>query len=139
MSEKIIKTSCQKDNRQCYKRNNFIYKYIEGDLHNLRPVVGALNKLRSNKKMGEINVSTNKSGCGYLINESLFQPPENKKGDIARIYLYMNQKYHDLNILTEPEKRMFKSWHLNDPADSYEKLINIKIFETQGDKNPYIN
>ena len=79
-----------------------------------------------------------KQGCGFKVTSTKFEPPDGKKGDIARIYLYMNDKYLDLKILPQDKVEMFLSWHKNDPVSVEEKIYNQRIYKIQGDFNPYI-
>ncbi len=58
------------------------------------------------------------------------------KGNIARIYLYMQYQYKldlDANLLDQ-----LRHWDQLEPPTAWEKNLNKKIFELQGTFNPYI-
>ena len=62
---------------------------------------------------------------------------DNIKGDIARIYFYMSDKY---NVrLSKQERKMMESWNKLDPVDKWEILKNNRVKRLQGNKNKYIN
>jgi len=58
------------------------------------------------------------------------------KGNIARIYLYMIDRY---NLKVEDSLRdLCLTWHHQYPVSPWEKEKNRKIFKLQGTFNPYI-
>ena len=58
------------------------------------------------------------------------------KGDVARITLYMIQKYR----LTMPLNfvMLMRRWNLVDPVTEQERMINRRIQKVQGDFNPFV-
>lgn len=63
-------------------------------------------------------------------------PPLIAKGNIARVYLYLNAQY-GLGLSFEEQSRYFK-WHQLDSVDEKECEMHQKIFELQGRENPWI-
>jgi deoxyribonuclease-1 len=114
-----------------------VFKRMEGDLHNLRPAVGELNMVRSNKLYGRVIPKTKKFGrCEFYSDRKLTEPPDNVKGDVARITLYMVDKYKlDMPVNT---LMLMREWNKQDPVSEEEKQINKKIYQIQGDYNSYI-
>ena len=59
------------------------------------------------------------------------------KGDIARIYFYMSDRYN-IN-LSKQQRKMMEVWNKLDPIDEWEKLKNKRVLKLQGNGNKYIN
>lgn len=58
------------------------------------------------------------------------------KGDIARIYFYMSDRYN-IN-LSKQERKLLEAWNKLDPVDEWEKLKNKRVLRLQGNGNKYI-
>ena len=71
------------------------------DLHNLAPSVGQVNALRSNDRYSDLPDDTSDFGA-CLVEDTInaFEPPDCLKGDVARIWLYMNLR-HGVEISDE--------------------------------------
>jgi deoxyribonuclease-1 len=66
----------------------------------------------------------------------LFEPPDSEKGMVARISLYMADKYGiDLG---ERQTRMLTDWNNRFPVSDWEKKWNNKVALITGEKNNYI-
>src|SRR5262249_54448875 len=83
-------------------RTNAEFARTEADLHNLFPVVGEVNGLRSDLGMGLPEPGKKPSSdvfrfgkCESAIENGAFFPPKNVRGDLARAHLYMNAAYPD--------------------------------------------
>jgi len=63
-------------------------------------------------------------------------PPSRVKGNIARVYLYM-QLHHKLS-LSEDEVKKFHQWHKEDAVDEKECALYEQIYKIQGRENPWI-
>lgn len=122
---------CEATNKELNKRY--------GDLHNLLPSAGELNADRNNYSYGMIDGEERKYGsCDFEVDftNDLAEPPPNIRGDIARIYFYIIDKY---NIqVSERELQLFYRWKDEDPVDSTELLRNNRIRELTGVNNPYV-
>jgi len=94
------------------------------------------------------------AGCnGCLKDSDSFEPPNGVKGDVARILLYMSTRYEagdkvdlelndKVNNGTAPyhgKLSVLLQWHKQDPVDEYEKRRNERIYEIQGNRNPFID
>jgi len=125
--------------RKNCSRNSTEFIKFEQDLHNLRPVIGEVNGDRSNLDYGIADPFTKPYGqCEFKVDfqSNVAEPPDSIKGDMARITLYMIEKYslqYDSSFLN-----LMYQWHQNDPVDDREKIINRKIKEMQGDSNYYV-
>ena len=102
-------------------------------------------------KLGEADTSYGYSG-------TVFEPNDDVKGDLARIVFYSIAKYEssykwtsgsgsvvysgDMNKnfgLTDYAVKLFTEWHEMDPPDEWEINLNNRLYEIQGNKNPFID
>jgi endonuclease I len=107
---------------------------VGSDLHNLKPANPSENSSRSNDYFDNID------GPGT------YEPPEEVKGDIARILFYMIVMYDYLNLVDEvPDVYemallgVLLSWHESDPVDDFEENRNDVIYSYQFNRNPFID
>lgn len=165
----------------CYSKEHVIPKSVfneaspmDGDAHNLLPVDGRVNGFRGSFPMGRVddnnletqsgisNPTQNGSKLGDNLNSgysagysgTVFEPIDEFKGDIARIYFYFATRYQNqisnwsafamfngssdqvfetafLNILLE--------WHSIDPVSQKEIDRNNAIYNHQGNRNPFVD
>lgn len=124
--------------RKCAKRNK-LYKEMESNIYNLVPTVGSINAIRSNYSFAELgeNALTLCSN-GFKILKNKVMPPNNIKGDIARIYMYMSQKYPGRGIISKKNKKLFQAWNKLDPVSISECELSQKKSLVQGEHNPFV-
>lgn len=90
---------------------------LEADPVNLVPSVGEINMNRSNYRYGELS-----TGFDYGTNNKIlfdkqskrFMPPEHKKGWVARVHLYMVDKYGV--TLSKSYTQLMNAWAKNKPT-----------------------
>lgn len=124
---------------------------MEGDLHNLFPVVGEVNALRSDLPIGLLDPPDRAppkkkpatavfrfGACESVIDRGVFLPRPQVRGDVARAALYMNRAYPARVALDEPRRALFARWSTEDPPDAWERERNRLITERQGNANPFI-
>ncbi|MDA3945181.1 MAG: endonuclease [Helicobacteraceae bacterium] len=116
----------------CCRQTNAEYRKMEADLFNLIPVVSAIAEQQEGKPFGEVEKPTSLIGK-VKIDSNYIEPPDELKGDIARVYLYMDQRY-ELHLSTA-EKEMFQRWHKLDAVDARECAIAKIIMKVQGANN----
>lgn len=148
------------------------------DLHHLFPTDRSINTLRSNFPYGEVGKITKQSDGGFSKfgrctdelgykdgsgqNGRVFEPNDQYKGDLARVYFYMatcyesykNEKGVDRSpknwtsdMLTSDVYPFFKDWALkmllrwaaNDPISEKETKRNEAIYAIQGNRNPFVD
>lgn len=143
------------------------------DAHHIRPCNQQLNGARSNKKYGDLEeaeieytyftsgnqaknfnqlhdyytadyVSNSYNGeiSGYST-ETVFEPRDDYKGDIARIIAYMALHYESLegivdNVMDGGYETIIE-WNKLDPVDDYEMNRNNVVEDYQGNRNPFID
>jgi len=107
---------------------------VASDLHNLKPADPGENSSRSNKYFDNITSSV------------AYEPPDEVKGDIARILFYMIVMYDNLNLVDQAPDiyemallSVLLSWHEQDPVDAFEQNRNDVIYSYQFNRNPFID
>lgn len=134
--------------RQCWRqggrsecsKNDAVFRAMEGDLYNLVPAIGEVNGDRSNFSFGMLpQSSSNYGACPVKIDfqQKVVEPREQIRGDIARIYFYMADKYN-LN-LSRQQQQLFMAWHKQDPVSKQEVALNQRIAQQMGHDNPFIS
>ncbi|TGD59815.1 endonuclease [Flavobacterium humi] len=152
----------------CYNREHMIPQSIfdsnapmVSDAHFITPTDGKVNGVRSNYPHGKVATASITSLNGSKLGSSavpgysgtVFEPIDEFKGDIARMYFYFVTRYEttvsgysyaafsgnaypaiDSAFLT-----MLMSWHTNDPVSAFEIARNNAIYARQNNRNPYID
>jgi len=128
-------------NRDCTEKNSVQYRYMQADLHNLRPAIGSVNGLRSNYDYGMIAGEKRQFGsCDMEIDskQKLAEPPEAVRGDIGRTYLYMASAYPNVKFLSNAESQMMQAWADSDPVTAWECERERNIATIQGNHNKIV-
>jgi endonuclease I len=96
------------------------YNEIISDPVNFVPVNKRYFKRLYNKYYGEVKGEKRKFGkCNLEISKSIIEPKDNIKGDIARIFRYMETRYN-LKLIKPHTANLFSLWELEDPINSIE-------------------
>ena len=148
---------------------------MQSDAHHLLPTDGRVNGFRSNFPFGVVNNSNlvsqsgisnptqNGSKLGGNLNSGysagytgiVFEPIDEFKGDIARIYFYFVTRYEDQvsawsaydmfdgssdKVLDDPFLNILMTWHQNDPVCQKEIDRNNNIYYNhQSNRNPFVD
>lgn len=126
--------------RLCCREIDAQFSEMEADLHNLVPVIGELNALRSDYRFDLL--PKGRSGqfgrCAVKIDtESRRMEPSPKvQGIIARAYLYMAKTYQ-LSI-SDSQLHLFNAWNRAFPPDPWEVEWDKRVAHIQGNHNTYI-
>lgn len=158
----------------CYNREHLMPQSwfnsaspMVADIHQVVPADGKVNGQRGHLPFGEVNnpnwtsLNGSKRGPNTLAGYSgtVFEPIDEFKGDIARIYFYMATRYQDniaswenansgsdatLNgssdqVFEDWMLDMLLSWNANDPVSQREIDRNNAAYNFQGNANPFIN
>jgi deoxyribonuclease-1 len=128
---------------ECLKKSSPVYDAVfdtfHSDLHNLAPAVGHLNAVRSDFTMGLVDGDENPYGlCDFEVSleDDKIEPPMDTRGDIARIYFYVEHTYG--LQLTHGERHLFRAWHQADPVSEWEIERDKRIETQQGNSNPFV-
>lgn len=136
-----LQLQCWKEGgRKNCKKVSPKFKKMEADMHNLVPAIGEINGDRSNFKFGMIEGEGRKYGAVDFeidFKARTVEPPSYVKGNIARTYFYMRDKY-GIRI-SKQQTRLFNAWNKTDPVDEHEKLRNKLINQAQGNYNKYVS
>lgn len=134
--------------RQCWQqggrehcgRNDSEFRRIEADLYNLRPAIGEVNGDRAHFRFAELPQTRAVHGaCPVRIDftRQLAEPRAEVRGDIARIYFYMADRY--AIPLSTREETLFLRWHSADPVDDAERQLNQQLMQLMGWPNPFVS
>lgn len=130
--------ACWKNGGRKGCRKDKTFKTIESDMHNLVPAIGEVNSDRSNFSYGANKPQANQYGqCNLEVSFKAKKAyvKNDIKGDIARIYFYMSDKY---NVrLSKQERKMMEAWNKLDPVSTWEREKNRRVEKIQGNLNPY--
>lgn len=134
---------------------------IKADIVHVIPTDGYVNNRRSNYPLAEVNNITYQSNNGYSklgscktagYSGTVFEPNDEIKGDMARMYMYMVTCYEDVcaswgHDVFSSSNLGFESWYLDmlmrwaqqDPIDDIEIARNNAVYEVQGNRNPFVD
>jgi deoxyribonuclease-1 len=125
--------------RNCARKVVSAFRFMEADLYNLVPEAAETNRRRSNYSMGMLPGEPREFGaCDVEIHDRTFEPRPEVRGDIARIYFYMDQAYPGHGILSRQSRRLFEAWSSEDPVDDWERERARRIEHIQGNANPFV-
>ncbi len=136
------------------------------DLHHLRACEVTVNSTRSSMDFGEVAAGrevTDAPGVRYDSDLGIFEPRDEVKGDIARVMFYMDVRYQG-DRAKEPDLRLVEHlpahirngvdadghgyfanlstlirWHEQDPVDDRERRRNERVWQVQGNRNPFVD
>ena len=132
---------------------------MKSDIHHVLPSDGYVNNRRSAYPHGIVTGSptyTSNDGCKLgsgTGSTTVFEPMDNYKGDIARIYFYFVTCYQDKmsnNSFSAFDKSTYPSiktaylnvylqWAKDDPVSEKEIIRNNASYAGQGNRNPFID
>ncbi len=163
----------------CYNKEHVIPQSVFNDAspmrndgHQVIPTDGRVNGFRSNypygvtgtlvSQSGISNPTMNGSKLGNNLNSGysagytgiVFEPIDEFKGDIARIYFYFVTRYQSQvgawssyamfdgstdKVLADPFLNILMTWHQNDPVSQREIDRNNAVYNYQNNRNPFID
>ena len=152
----------------CYNREHIIPQSIfssaspmMSDAHFIVPVDGYVNGLRSDNPHGNVATATwtslngSKRGTSAIpgYTGTVFEPLNEFKGDIARMYFYFATRYENTvgtyvfdmfngtsnQVFATPFLNMLITWHNQDPVSPREIVRNNAIYNRQNNRNPFID
>jgi deoxyribonuclease-1 len=129
----------QEGGRSHCQKTDPLFGRMEADLHNLVPAVGEINADRSNYRFGMLpDAEAQHGGCDFRVNfkRRVVEPRDAVKGQVARIYLYMHQRYY--LPMSESQRRLFQAWHTRFPVTDWERERDRRIKAITGVSNPFV-
>lgn len=125
--------------RNCASKVNKEYRYMQSDLYNLYPAIGAVNAMRSNYNFAILPSAESAFGsCQMKIDHSKVEPPTESRGQIARTYLYMEERYPRYK-LSKSQKQLMIAWNSQFPVTSAECKRADRIKAIQGNENHFVS
>ncbi|WP_304197518.1 endonuclease [Flavobacterium alvei] len=152
----------------CYNREHIIPQSIfnssspmVSDAHFITPTDGKVNGMRSNYPHGTVASASWTSKNGSKLGSSgvsgysgtVFEPIDEFKGDIARMYFYFATRYENTvsgygydmfnstsdQVFTSEFLSILLTWNALDPVSPREIARNNAIYAQQNNRNPYID
>jgi endonuclease I len=152
----------------CYNREHIIPQSVFNELspmvsdaHFITPTDGEVNGIRSNYPHSVVATATLTTRNGSKLGASttagytgpVFEPIDEFKGDIARMYFYFATRYENTvagynypmfnnstnKVFTTAFLNQLLAWHNQDPVSAREIARNNAIYARQNNRNPYID
>ena len=135
---------------------------MKSDIHHLFPTHKTPNNKRGSHPFGETAKPTlwlgmkngaytetknrpqeNEASYSEFVVNTMFEPPESHKGNVARAVAYFYTMYPNeagdiKKVFYQGNVDLLAEWHNSDPVDAAEIERNKRIKEVQGNGNPYI-
>ncbi|MPY24353.1 endonuclease [Shewanella sp. YLB-07] len=122
--------------RKCAEKMNVEYRYMQADMFNLFPAIGAVNAMRSNYNFTMLpGVNSEFGSCQMKIDNRKAEPPVSARGRIARTYLYMDNTYPKYSM-SKQQKQLMNAWDKTYPVSAWECQRVKRIEALQKSKNP---
>jgi endonuclease I len=164
----------------CYNREHMIPQSYFGstgimrnDIQHVYPTDGKVNAIHNDWAFGKVDVasytSSNGSKLGSALNAgysagfsgTVFEPIDEFKGDVARVYFYFATRYEDQmptfyttytavdcrimfdgsanKVFSPTFLNILLTWNAQDPVSAKEIIRNNAAFVHQGNRNPFID
>jgi endonuclease I len=152
----------------CYNREHIIPQSsfnsaapMVSDAHFITPTDGKVNGIRSNYPHGTVATASTTTLNGSKLGTSsvsgytgtVFEPINDFKGDIARMYFYFATRYENTvstysyamfdgssnKVFTTAFLNTLLAWNAQDPVSAREIARNNAIYTKQNNRNPYID
>lgn len=124
--------------RRCAEKMNTEYRYMQSDMFNLYPAIGAVNALRQNYNFTMLpDVDSDFGSCEMKIDNKKAEPPKEARGRIARTYLYMESTYSKYSMSSQ-QRQLMSAWDRQYPVDSWECKRTRLIASLQGNDNKVV-
>jgi deoxyribonuclease-1 len=125
--------------RRCAEKVVMEYRYMQADLYNLVPAIGAVNALRSNYTFTMLpGEQTDFGSCAMKIEDRKAEPPESARGRIARTYQYMEATYRSFKM-SRKTRQLMDAWSKIYPVSDWECRRARRIAGIQGNINPIVS
>lgn len=112
---------------------------MEADLHNLTPAIGEINADRSNFQFGVLPTTSKQHGnCNFKVDFKgrTAEPRDEVKGQIARIYFYMHDRYN--MQMSQQQQQLLMAWDKQYPVSDWARERDRRIATRMGHSNPFV-
>lgn len=121
--------------RNCAEKVNEEYRFMQADMYNLYPAIGAVNAMRSNYNFTMLPHASSSFGqCLMKIDDRKAEPPVASRGKIARAYLYMESAYPRYSM-SSGQRKLMNAWDTMYPVTADECARTKRIEGLQGNEN----
>jgi deoxyribonuclease-1 len=125
--------------RNCAEKANKEFRLMQADMYNLVPANGEVNGDRSNYSYAMLEGEKREYGtCNMEIEDQKAEPPDNRFGEIARTYWYMNAAYPGKGIISKKNVKLFEAWNKMNPVNAWECERNRLLEKLQGNINQIV-
>lgn len=125
--------------RKCAEAVNEQYRFMQADMFNLFPAVGAVNAVRLNYNYEMLpGVKSTFGSCEMKVENRKAEPPERARGEIARAMLYMEDTYAPVYRMSDRQKKMVEAWNRQHPVTQWECTRAGRIAALQGNENRFV-
>ena len=125
--------------RKCAEKTNKDYRYMQADLYNLYPAIGAVNALRQNYNFQMLPGEKPDFGsCEMKIADRKAEPPVRARGQIARTYKYMADAYGPRYKMSRQQVQLMDAWDKMYPVDQWECTRAKRVERLQGNENMFV-
>ncbi len=129
----------QEGGRNSCAKNDPGFAQIEGDMHNLVPVIAEIDRDRADMPFALWDGQSGQYGkCDLVVDFQArrVQPPARSRGAIARAYLSMAERYQ--LKLPLPQRQLFEACNSQNPVSAWECDRDDYIADIQGNHNRFI-
>ncbi len=124
--------------RKCAQKTNEDFRYMQADMYNLYPAIGAINASRSNFNFTPfIKEKSTFGSCEVKINNKKVEVPEHSRGKIARAYLYMEANYKSYTM-SKQQRKLMLAWDKQYPVHKEECVRTKRIEQIQKNENLFV-
>ena len=113
------------------------------DIFHLYPSDETANNKRANYPFDKVTQIQWQNGGSKLgksaTGETVFEPRDESKGNIARSLFYFALRYDNPNNFLNSQEKTLREWFYNDMVDTLESARNKKIYQFQNRYNPFIS
>jgi hypothetical protein len=121
-------------------RDSALYEHQQSDIHHLYPSDSDANSTRGSNRFGEVVADRNLDFLPAVegLNaqgDRVFEPRDERKGDIARAVFYFSIRWG--RGIGPTEEATLRQWAAADPVDARERARNDAVEQVQGNRNPF--
>jgi deoxyribonuclease-1 len=121
--------------RQC-EQDHTRFIEISTDLHNIVVTSLQTEYKMKNTVFGLLDGQVQENECGIRKHMHIVEPPDSRKGDVARIMFYMHDRYQLPLVSSQPD---LIRWSEIDPPSPEEIERDRKIEAIQGNGNRFVS
>lgn len=111
---------------------------MRSDVHHLFPTTNSSNSERGNLPFGMVSNASWQVG-GSKKGNTLFEPRDVHKGQVARAMLYFVLRYQNYGNFLTSQEAILRQWHATYPPTAIDQRRNDEIEGLQGNRNVLVD